>query len=262
MSAVDKFLLFIVLATEIQCPVRVILGYNGFASEFSLRESFFNYLEQNIQKQGFGPASFPNLVICKNYSLIKLNGLPYVAPIKSDYWNFFGSYSSNPFILLMELIWCRLSCQYNLPKEYFIDDQKEEIIKAYISAKAHDVGREYKYHPLSEQQLNETPSSKDWSPIFLNVVQAAILLQVCDKGSIDIKNSEMVEYIISKGYEIESFINELLDTRLVRLNDNILTFCGSACEIICCPDGSWVAANNSTGQLSRWFMKQHGAITY
>jgi hypothetical protein len=62
-------------------PIRIVFGYNGYSDEFSLREGFKKLLNKSLQKSGFGYASLPNLIICKNNALVKLNGMPYALPI-------------------------------------------------------------------------------------------------------------------------------------------------------------------------------------
>jgi hypothetical protein len=65
------------LVTEQVAPIRVVLGYEGYVDETGLRRGFSNYLEQNKgTPRGFGLGSFPNLVICRNNSLLKMNGQP------------------------------------------------------------------------------------------------------------------------------------------------------------------------------------------
>jgi hypothetical protein len=56
-------------------PIRIVWGYNGFATEESLRKGFYNYLAKNITtsaekvKKGFSPLSFPTQIICGNHTL-------------------------------------------------------------------------------------------------------------------------------------------------------------------------------------------------
>ncbi len=85
-------------------PIRIVLGYHGFKKESSLREALVSFIEENQMTHGFGVGSFPQLIVCGNYSLIKMNGYPYSAPMDSEFWNFFASSNANPILLILEFI--------------------------------------------------------------------------------------------------------------------------------------------------------------
>ena len=77
-------------------PVRIVLGYHGFADEISFRESFVEYTERNLLARGYGAADLPNLIICAGFSLVKLNGMPYsISTVDSqeELYSMFGMHS-------------------------------------------------------------------------------------------------------------------------------------------------------------------------
>lgn len=119
----------LILHTMIQdqiAPIRIILGYGGYSNEFGLRKGFLKYLEANLNTQGFGPPSFPNLIVAGEASLIKLSGHPYHAPITSNgRWPVLASASSNPLLLILELIWTRISYSVSVA-EFFGEDLEIE----------------------------------------------------------------------------------------------------------------------------------------
>ncbi len=65
---IEKEMFYHILLSETFYPTRIVWGYNGFKSEFSLRESFVRYLggkmstTKKIGIRGFGPLNFPNLI--------------------------------------------------------------------------------------------------------------------------------------------------------------------------------------------------------
>jgi len=72
-------MLHVTLADEARYPVRIVLGYNGYATEAGLRDSFARFLEDATRggaAQGFGVRSLPTLVTCGGYGLVKANGMP------------------------------------------------------------------------------------------------------------------------------------------------------------------------------------------
>ena len=137
----EMFAHFLIL--EASLPIRIVFGYNGFKSEKSLRNSFVEYLSKHtfdstktIEK-GFGALSFPNLIVCNNFSLIKLNGMPYALNRENnnEYCEIYGSYSKNPFLLLLELIWTRITYQFKIDSGVFEDNLEMEFIKPFIAGK-------------------------------------------------------------------------------------------------------------------------------
>jgi len=76
-----------ILADQL-APVRVILGYHGYADEHGLRKGVLDYLrEQGGLAAGFGASSMPNLIIARSNSILKMNGHPYVAPLRDGWWH-------------------------------------------------------------------------------------------------------------------------------------------------------------------------------
>src|SRR5688572_22152472 len=100
------------LKWDVCLPIRVVIGYDGYTSELTLRDGFIKYLEKVAATgptKGYGPANFPNLIVCGRNSLLKLNGMPYSAPSESgDQWAMYASGSHGPFRLLLEILWTRL----------------------------------------------------------------------------------------------------------------------------------------------------------
>jgi len=102
-------MLYRTLIVEQTSPLRIILGYGGYASEFSFRQAFVRFLKKGLSRSGFGAGSLPHLVICGKHCLVKTNGHPYSAPLHNDRWLIVASSNENPLIFLLELIWTRLS---------------------------------------------------------------------------------------------------------------------------------------------------------
>ncbi len=123
------------LIVEQISPIRIIFGYSGFKSEFTFREGFSNLIKQNVMKGGFGAAFLPNLIVCGQYSLVKLNGHPYTAPMQGEWWPLIASSNENPLIFLLEFIWTRLSYRFPMP-EWFDADLGVEPLAPLLSAQA------------------------------------------------------------------------------------------------------------------------------
>src|SRR5215831_13002348 len=79
--------IFHTLVVEQFSPVRIIFGYEGYIDEFGLRDGFVKFIQGNLATpKGFGIGSFPNLIVCRENSLLKMNGQPYISPMADDWW--------------------------------------------------------------------------------------------------------------------------------------------------------------------------------
>ncbi|QWJ06923.1 DUF6602 domain-containing protein [Bacillus mycoides] len=114
------------LLIEETLPVRIIFGYYGYKTEFSLREAYYKFISDNMEgdtAKGYSPVTFPDLIVCGSNSLIKLDAMPYVGFIDdNDFWNFYASSNQNPLLLLLEVIWTRLSYKYKINSSIFGED--------------------------------------------------------------------------------------------------------------------------------------------
>jgi hypothetical protein len=196
-----------------------------------LRESFVDYLSQNISenkeniKHGFGPHNFPNLIICGQYSLNKINGNPFGYPVdKDNWWSFYASSSYNPVFFLLETIWTRLSYKYEfLPTDIFGDDLKIEPLKLYLDCRVNLfnqelLGWEYNYREYKKDSLKEISEPVDWNPTFLDKQQYVIIQELCKDSVINIKEDKNLEkFVIEDGNykSLNDFLKKLKETGLV-----------------------------------------------
>ncbi|MBX9886939.1 MAG: hypothetical protein K2Y30_03275 [Flavobacteriaceae bacterium] len=259
------------LKTEVVLPLRIVWGYNGFKNEYNLRESFINYLGQNISenkqniKHGFGPHNFPNLIICGQYSLNKINGNPFGHHLdKDNWWSFYTSSSYNPVFFLLEIIWTRLSYKYEfLPMDIFGDDLSVEPLKLYIDCRVKQfneglLGWEYNYREYKKESLEEISEPVQWNPTFLDKEQYVIIHELCKDSVINIKEDENLEKFVTNdgNYEsLDEFLKKLKETGLVFIENNQLKLLTDNCQCMILPDGRTIAGENKSGRLTNWVMK-------
>ncbi|WP_299278018.1 DUF6602 domain-containing protein [uncultured Psychroserpens sp.] len=259
------------LISEVVLPVRIVWGYNGFKSEYNLRESFVDYLGQNVThdikniKHGFGPQNFPNLIICGQFSLNKVNGNPFGYPVdKDNWWSFYASSSYNPVYFLLETIWTRLSYKYKfLPIDIFGDDLSIEPVKLYIDCRVNEFNRdllgwEYNYRGFNEESLKEISNPVEWTPTFLDKEQYVIIQELCKNSSINLKEDKDLEkFVIKDGNynSLNDFIKRLKETGLVFTENNQLKLLTDNCQCVFLPDGRTIAGENKSGRLTKWVTK-------
>lgn len=258
------------LVTEPQIPVRIVLGYNGYSSETNFRKGIVEYLETckttaNERKNGYGPNDMPNLIVCEGFSCVKITGTPF-CPIydssNSGWWNLLGTSSYNPMYFLLETIWTKLSYKFQLPSFIFGEDLKTPCLSPFLDAKIHNdngspIGWEYNYRALTAQELSLNNIIEEWKPVEIDKAQWVILGELGNKGSVCIKDNNDLEcFVIQEEYsDLNDFIDKLLATRLVTIDSDNLKLLTYQCDRVCVK-GKWYAAENVTGRLYNWAMKQ------
>lgn len=266
----EKEMIYHILTLEAFYPIRIVWGYNGFASEYSLREGFIKHLEKNISTpekkiRGLDPLGLPNLIICKNNSIIKNNGIPYAYPIdEKDWWLVLASSNKNPAYYFLELIWTRLNFMFELPYEIFGEDLEVDQLHPLLKAKAQKTetmtGWGYSYVEIPQHILSKPLDNKKWEPAFLNMCQFLIMNQLCKTEEIHYQNNiEFLNLIESYNYNLESFLVDLKRTGLVHTENGILKLITEQC--VCgIYRGIYYAGENKTGRVTRWLKKEMDSV--
>jgi hypothetical protein len=254
----DRHLIFHTMMADQIAPIRVIFGYGGYSTELGLRTGFLDYLASNLNKLGFGPPSMPNLIVAGGSSLVKLSGHPYHVPLRPDgRWPLIASSSDNPLHFLLELIWTRLS-NFADVASFFGDDLDEESMSPLLDVQPvqkpenpDQWGWMFTSIQLSKKQLEDTGPTRSWQPVELDQAQFTIVNLLCSQGE-NIDDPGFLSYVATHGRSPEEFVDSLVRTTLVARNGRLLELTTSKCECVILPDGRYVAAENSTGRLTRW----------
>ncbi len=251
-------MIYRILLMEHMSPIRIILGYHGFKTEYNFRKSMIELLSKNISLTGFGVGSLPQLIISDKFSLLKANGRPYTIPMHDDYWDFYVSTSTKPMRLILEFIWTKLGSNFSLGG-FWGDDLKLEQMNKFISGKSikedNVYGWHYRYAEISKDKLEEKVDHREWSPEFLDDPQFVIINRLCNGSEENIDDLDFIKFIESKGWNRKEFVQSLLDTSLVALDGNTLVLITEKCECVILPDGKFVAGENNSGRLTRWVDK-------
>jgi hypothetical protein len=254
----DLEMLYRGLIVELISPVRILFGYSGFASEFTFRQAFTRLVERNMRKHGFGPTSFPQLIVSGKYSLIKTNGQPYIAPLINGEWPFLVSSSRNPLTFLLELIWTRLSHRYLLSPWY--DNFNLERVNPVLSCKAIErngaQGWHYNRYRLSKKYLLQKIKDREWRPAKLNLAQFTLVNHLCRYGSQKLNSRKFQAFLAANRIDLERQIPKLKSTRLAGVYKGELRLVTEKCMCVITPGGDYVAGENSSGQLEQWVLKQ------
>jgi len=256
----DLQVVYYTLGMECYYPVRIVLGYNGFKTESALRNSFYSFLENQLDERGhatgFGVHRFPNLICCGGHSLVKGNGMPFCCPIDEDgYWPFYCSTSANPTELILEVIWTRLVYESRLSGSVFDDDAHLTPMNRFIDARPLTGGWEYRIMDVPKEIVDAPPEAREWRPAFLDETQFAVILLLASEESIDPEDSALVELIRGTEYTVESLVDSLRALRLATVDGGRIVFLTTQCECLLLPDGRIAAADNRAGELTRWLAR-------
>src|SRR4029453_6774228 len=83
-------------------------------TEKAFRDSLLTHLKSRLNTAGYGPGSFPQLMISGRFSLGKANGQPYSARMHSEWRPFYFSSRVNPVLLLLEYVLTRPRFEFHI----------------------------------------------------------------------------------------------------------------------------------------------------
>lgn len=250
------------LVSEYLCPVRIVMGHHGWKKEKTLRDHIAKLLQERLANpRGMGAGSFPQLIIGGEFSVVKMNGLPYVGPLIDGTWPFMASTSHNPLRVLLELLFTKLDSTMgtNLASDDFND---QEAMSSCLRAKAVNLGGvqgwEYQYDELSHATLRDRGGSMHWEPSELTSSQFVIINRLCADGHIQIDDPDFVAFASKEPGGQGGFVESLLGSHLVALDGSSLRLTTISCTAMITPDGKYVAGENNAGQMQVWLAHKLG----
>lgn len=255
----QKQMLYHLLVVESLLPLRVIIGISGFSSELVLRNKFIEYLSDKTLEsggigRGFGPASFPNLIIAGNNAIVKTNGMPYILDLEgTDDFCWLASYRRNPMVLFLELLWTRLTCQHGLLSNVFGDEMYNETIAPLLTIHALSNGWSYKQICYSQERLDIIDEMcKSWEPMPLTQEEYILMNQLCNGNRITVFG---LEEAVGKNI-VDTMIHRLTKERLIYIDGGEIKLLTKACLCVIVPGFGYVAADDYDGKLTAWLNKK------
>lgn len=251
------------LVIEANLPVRIVLGFDGFASEAGLRNALVKLLDAT-DSGGIPlvPLALPSLVLCRDASLIKLNGMPYGAPFwpKKGSWGFMGSRGVKPLHVLLELIWTRLTYYFGVAPSVFGDDLDLEAVNLLLKGRPVAAGDHIAWAldavNATDAELAAAAKDKPWQPAILSKAGFIVVSRLCSDEIVNLGDPEFWHFLASEGTTIERLVTELRDARLAAVTDGKLELLTDECACVIDPELGYVAAENKSGRLQRWVAKR------
>lgn len=250
----ENELIYTTLIMEQLMPVKIVLGYDGFSSEYGLRKGLIDFLESEGKGHGYGVPAFPQLIMCGKYSLVKGNGRPYILPMRSEYWDFMLSSEANPVLLMLEFVWTKLSIEFDIVMPWG-DDLEMEGLNEFLRAKPvvndKQGGWILKYDKLSKATLEYRDSTFDWEPIDVTSGIYVIFNQLAQED-VDTTEPDFISFAKKELGTVEKFINSIVATNHVSFDGTHLSLITDNLMAAIVPGGRFVVAGNNSRKFEAW----------
>lgn len=220
----EQGMLFYCLIQESLAPISIIHGYGGYKTEQGLRSAFIDILTEVKQtdETGIGIPSMPSLVTSGEFSIVKCNGMPFLA-IKDDDWVAIASTRYNSAKMILELIWTKISAYFNV-KMPWNDELEMDTIEPLLTAKAirkgDIVGWMYTTTEPKEKHLKRDNDIR-WKPELITEAAVTAVQLMAMRGGYLPAEDRMNEYFNNKyKVSLDKIIEALIRTRLFMKDQN------------------------------------------
>jgi hypothetical protein len=261
----EQQIFFHTLMMEANLAPRIVLGFEGFKNEATLRQGLVDFIEKRIsagQPAPLGPLALPNLIIGRDASLLKLNGMPYAGPFDAtnNRWSFYASRGRNAVDLLLEVIWTRLNYYHGVSSDIFGDDLEIEgvhpLLDGVVVATPQQQGWALHWTKRTQTELDAYESDvAGWNPHVVSNEAFVVLNDLCRNGEVAI-DEELTRFLEKCGKSVDELARELNDVRLAYRDGDHFKLLTDECACVIDPVLGFVAAENKTGRLTRWVLKR------
>jgi len=205
----EEGMIFYTLVQETLAPLTIVHGYSGYKTEGGLRRAFLDFLEEkaNGDVRDFGVPSIPTLITSSHFSLVKANGLPFMAVKEKNEWVALLSSKTNPAKLILELVWSKISVYFNVKMPWGDNLDKENLIPLLTAVPVYESeqgsGWLYRSEEYSEKKLKDHDEVSQWVPNKISKeVVSAIDLMAFRGGYLSLLDGTL-EYLSEK-YQLET----------------------------------------------------------
>lgn len=254
--APHKRVVYHTLVRERLTPVRIAIGYNGYKSEQNFRSGIDRLYENKANKQGYGVINMPSLMISDGFSVIKTNGLPYRGLWSEELgWAWLASSSSNPLLLMLELLYDRIELALGVTVDRG-QDLLEEILHPLIFAKPvqteQDVG--WSYTVITAPLPNDEPQYRKWAPLETSYILTELLALLSKHGELATDDPALTA--LKRRYTpetIHELVQPLLEARLLFSNNGKFSI-GPAGLAVARVKDKWYCGSNAGGRFEQWIV--------
>ena len=253
------------LMLEAVLPVKIIIGYNGYKTENGFRTSFLDILGEYVGKKnsGLSPLGLPSLIINSEYSILKMNGMPFSVPLHNGKWVLLASSHLSPIECLVELIWNRLVAYLDVEPAILGDDLDMPSAAPLLEAEFHvdPGGWAYSAIELSEEALKGSrklaiEEVQEWSPPEISKAEYVLLSILAGRPDIKSDDAELIEVIRNHGVEPKDLYASLNSKKLIVVKNTKFEYLVDNLNLILLPSGESYAADATDLRFMNWFMNR------
>lgn len=245
--------LYHTLVVEAYLPLRITMGYGGFATEKSFRDAFKKYIVNNSSsRKGYGITSIPSLIIAGNNSIVKTNGIPFgisSTNLENGEWVSLGTSNDTPLYYLIYLIWTRLYYLFpELPESIF--DNTDKKLNPLLRCRASSKGWEYTFIDCKLC----TTIEKDWEPVEISPMSDALLILIHNGTQVVIDNEEIDDVCKEHGERLEDIVKDLQFKHVVYVENNVMQVLPEEWMTVMF-NGKHYFGDNFNNRMVEWYRK-------
>jgi hypothetical protein len=207
-------------AHDYQAPIRIVLAYDGFVTETSLRDGFLRHLSERllVRRPIICPYEFPNLIICGENTVLRYNGHPYLRVAeKNGIWPLLATSSANPLHFVIQTLWYRFATDFAFPYPF---DSSVAIARTtpFLATrffKGHDGLLGIEYAKCVSQPVEANPGTVDWKPITLSLEEWLLLRVIQIRGLANANAPELLKWCAKNRINLADARQKLEDERLI-----------------------------------------------
>jgi len=241
-----------------------VFGHFGYASELGLRNGFKAYLDSHPPEGPSGalhPNRLPDLVICREAGIVKVNGLPYSYPMQDGWWAVNFTFGSRPLYFLLEMLWTKLAVRFDLSPEVFgedlVTDNGSPLLMCQLGWEDESFKWRYSCVDLSAADLASRPDTGEWAPVEILPELVPLLGILGANNELDPADPELETYAETKGTSASALVRELLRSGLVFEDPTgRIRYLTRTCAWAALPDGRVFAADAHDGRFLKWLEKR------
>lgn len=249
-SATTEAMVYHSLMCDALMPACVIIGYDGYANEESLREAAKEVFSV-IDKNGVpivGPGSWPSLIVARQASIVKMNGMPYSFQTESfDAYYILASSSADPLLILLELLWCRLTYYHGASVDIMGDGLKSQCLDPLLSLRWVDGVWRGDFHGHRSIDIRGV----DWEPHEIDMCELLVLTALCDGKIVRADDEELAKCLTDQNETLANLALKLQQKRLAYLDGTVFVQLAKRLQIGVFGD-KWLAADDFDNRFSAW----------
>jgi hypothetical protein len=247
------------LERQRHAPVTVVLGYDGYRTECGLRGALLKIMEGEVTKATNTSIDLlPTLMTSGDFSIVKCNAQPYLVHREENGWIAAASTRHNAALILLELLWTKISsfCNVKMP---FGEDMETETLVELFALQALPHGDTFGWHVTTfeyQEARLDRPQSTPWRPARVSPAAMTLAKQVAVVGGATTLDKKLGAHLEkAHGVSLDAAVAELTQGDGFARSGDVLKVTSEATFLAMLDDGSGYLAVDRD-KLGKWCAAQ------